>query len=195
MVILRRVSAFPEVTTLKKITAFCLAAAALIALASCSFEFSRSRNTVQDGVAYYKSATRSVCFAGAAEISEDATELTIPDEVEGCRVIALGGTWGASGTPEPFAIYPKGAEFPVDRDSLPDGANVTEMKIELYLGKNIEEINNSPRGYFPMGDGRYVHLTVNVTCDKDNAYFYSEDGILYESESGEMIDYFEYAKD
>jgi len=173
-----------------------LAAAALLLLSSCSLEYTTSRYVTKDGVNYYTSSTRKTCFAGECVIGSDADELTIPDEVDGYRVAALGGITGRSGAPMPFIISLPGARYPCLKEDLPEGANVTEKDIVLRLGKNIETVNEVPMGYLYVEKmDEYVHLTVYVVCDGDNPYYYSEGGRLFERKSGELVETFEYSSE
>lgn len=180
---------------MKRIISAVLVLASLF-LVSCSLEFSAGRTVTEDGVTYYKSAFRDVCFVGACLLEDGDEELVIPDEVDGHKVISLGGTAGSGSNPIPFLIYSENTYYPCSKDDLPEDAVISERTITLRLGKNVETINNFPRGYYNVKDtNEYVHLTVYVTCDGDNSYYYSKDGKLYETEGDELVTFFEYVSE
>ncbi len=180
---------------MKKVFSALVAVAVVLLLASCSLEFSNKHYVEKDGANYYTSLTRDICFVGTVILPEGATEFVIPDEVDGNRVISLGGLCGANGTPEPFALCPSGTgdTFPVSAEDIPSGAVVTEQTVVLKIGKYVESINAFPTGYFKVTDrDEYIRLAVRVECDSENEYFYSEDGRLY-GKDGNEITYFDYA--
>jgi len=171
-----------------------LLAAAILALPSCSIEYNEGHVLKKDGFKYYTSATRKNCFAGPVTVSVEDTVVEVPDEVDGYKVIALGGALGASKRPQPFYIYFEGVDYLIDPDDIPDDTEVIEKTFELRLGKNVSDVSGVMKGWFRNADSTKVfHITVNVVCSEENGTFRSDNGKLYRKSDGSLVDSFEYA--
>lgn len=134
----------------------------------------------------------------------DGAELVIPDEVDGCRVTALGGYYGR-GVTVPFCVrapeewstqfnrFAIGGGAPDEAEEDDPNAAVSDCVLYLLLGKNLEEINCVALGSYASADGqRALRLRWHVTCDEANKTFYSENGRLYYRATGEAVESFHY---
>ena len=132
--------------------------------------------------------------------SEETMDFTVPDTVFGYRVTALGGYVGR-GAPYAFTVeLPESfghtrESFGEDlwdyaREKYPN-AEVVELPFTVHIGKNLEEIREelfgSYYGVTPEGQEVLYHVTLTVDCDPENKTFYSENGVLYDRETGEAV--------
>ena len=131
---------------------------------------------------------------------EETMDFTVPDTVFGYRVTALGGYVGR-GAPYAFTVeLPESfghtrESFGEDlwdyaREKYPN-AEVVELPFTVHIGKDLEEIRQELFGsyYSFTTEGHEVlyHVTLTVDCDPENKTFYSEDGVLYDRETGEAV--------
>ena len=166
---------------------------------------------------YINNAEGSFC-AGYSERLEDAfwgeyiwdgTEekmnIIIPDEYNGVVVKTLGGYCGR-GVPTPFTVdFADSAKESLSPNAdrwyntsvinSTENSNVTHLKFDLHISKNIKEIENLYLDKFIFAEyaqnGQtyckvYV-LTFNITCDDDNKYFYANDGKLYYKKDDSLV--------
>lgn len=131
---------------------------------------------------------------------EETMDFTVPDTVFGYRVTALGGYVGRGAPyaftvelPESFGHTREG--FGEDlwdyaREKYPN-AEVVELPFTVHIGKDLEEIRQELFGsyYSFTTEGHEVlyHVTLTVDCDPENKTFYSENGVLYDRETGEAV--------
>lgn len=131
---------------------------------------------------------------------EETMDFTVPDTVFGYRVTALGGYVGRGAPcaftvelPESFGHTREG--FGEDlwdyaREKYPN-AEVVELPFTVHIGKNLEEIRQelfgSCYGFTAEGHEVLYHVTLTVDCDPENKTFYSENGVLYDRETGEAV--------
>lgn len=131
---------------------------------------------------------------------EETMDFTVPDTVFGYRVTALGGYVGRGAPyaftvelPESFGHTREG--FGEDlwdyaREKYPN-AEVVELPFTVHIGKDLEEIRQelfgSCYGFTTEGHEVLYHVTLTVDCDPENKTFYSENGVLYDRETGEAV--------
>ena len=131
---------------------------------------------------------------------EETMDFTVPDMVFGYRVTALGGYVGR-GAPYAFTVeLPEG--FGHMRESFGEdlwdyaleqypNAEVVELPFTVHIGKDLEEIRQelfgSYYGFTAEGHEVLYHVTLTVDCDPENKTFYSENGVLYDRETGEAV--------
>ena len=131
---------------------------------------------------------------------EETMDFTVPDTVFGYRVTALGGYVGRD-APYAFTVeLPEGfghtrESFGEDlwdyaREKYPN-AEVVELPFIVHIGKDLEEIRHelfgSYYGFTAEGHEVLYHVTLTVDCDPENKTFYSENGVLYDRETGEAV--------
>ena len=131
---------------------------------------------------------------------EETLDFTVPDTVFGYRVTALGGYVGR-GAPYAFTVeLPERfghlresfdtEDWDFAREKHPN-AEVVELPFTVHIGRNLEEIREaafgSCYGFTPEGKEVLYHITLTVDCDPENKTFYSENGILYDRETGEAV--------
>lgn len=131
---------------------------------------------------------------------EETMDFTVPDTVFGYRVTALGGYVGR-GAPYAFTVeLPESfghtrESFGEDlwdyaREKYPN-AEVVELPFTVHIGKDLEEIRQelfgSYYGFTAEGHEVLYHVTLTVDCDLENKTFYSENGVLYDRETGEAV--------
>ena len=156
------------------------------------------------------------CFAGwyRLQVVQESYEITVPDEFDGCPVTMLGGVEGgytARGMYLPFyidlAIFmnaEEGTAFAgVYDSSLEERTFDVEYTVEpvvfvLNIGKNLKTVYAVDMDeYYPHvnedGSVTFYYPVVYIRCSEDNPNFYSENGKLYDRETGELIDDFAYA--
>ncbi len=137
--------------------------------------------------------------------------ITIPDTFRGVPVVNIGGYFGTHAPPHPFRIYladpatcaPQGSTYQKAFGSfyfsnIKETYTVQNIVFDLYIGKNIRHIESidMDRYYSYLNEDNTLtlyHPVVRVHCSKDNKYFYSEDGKLYNRENHNLISDFEYA--
>ena len=129
------------------------------------------------------------------DLSEEGRVVTVPDEVEGLRILKLGGYYGR-GLPMPFTVL---TPYPA---ALPEGETAVNEKdpepcvFTLRLGPELREIENVgwPAVFYVERDGEYVLMAAcfYVEADPANKHFYSEDGILYRRSDGAKVEEIDY---
>ena len=131
---------------------------------------------------------------------EETMDFTVPDMVFGYRVTALGGYVGR-GAPYAFTVeLPEG--FGHMRESFGEdlwdyaleqypNAEVVELRFTAHVGKNLRKVElarvTNMRVEAPDGREVLYHVTLTVDCDPENKTFYSENGVLYDRETGEAV--------
>ncbi|MCQ2440830.1 MAG: hypothetical protein MJ076_02895, partial [Clostridia bacterium] len=97
---------------MKKLISIIFVVIILLSLCSCSFEYDYTKGKIVDGVYYVFSSTRKICFASVYTWDEKDKNITIniPNEVDGNKVVALGGYTGR-GVPTRFGISTKNAKI------------------------------------------------------------------------------------
>lgn len=136
----------------------------------------------------------------------DTMEITIPDELDGLPVTALGGVYG-NGTTEFFFIddvqradydyYTPPAEYTSMNDKILSCDEIVYLDFTLNIGPNLKKFNFSGKPFaydLREKDGKttaYVYRFY-INCSEDSLWYISENGILYDSTSHARIDSFYY---
>lgn len=160
------------------------------------------RDTVTaEGVEYHCNTVSRRAFAGEYHWDGDLDRRTIsiPDDVAGCRVTALGGFVGR-GAPAPFGVIfpeeenPFWSQIVKDRYRGADGAlPVTEVVFTLELGASVEELKNifaDNEPYYTVdaeGNDVFYQAVYYVVCAPENRTFHSRDGRLYRRADGTPV--------
>lgn len=157
-----------------------------------------------DGQCYYRNLlTRQAFAAGVDWNGEDGAVITIPDEVHGYRVTALGG-YSGRGVPTAFTLNApemwnikaclgdSGTAADAEKDY--PNAKIVDCTMTLKLGKNVKKLNEVGcfgfYGYDENGVETVWRLRWNVECDEGNETFYAKDGRLYRCADGEAVEAF-----
>ena len=158
------------------------------------------------GQRYYRNLLTHRAFAADVEWDgEDGAVITIPDEVHGCKVTALGGYFGR-GVPAAFMLkepetWNAGASFgdaEVAADAEKDYPNAKSVvcTMTLKLGKNVRELNEVScfglQGLDENGAETAWRFRWYVECDEENETFYAENGRLYTRADGKLVTDFIY---
>ena len=107
--------------------------------------------TDTDGQRYYRNLLTRQAFAADVDWNgEDGVVITIPDEVHGYRVTALGG-YSGRGVPTAFALNAPemwsittcfgDAETVADAEKDYPNAKIVDCAMTLKLGKNVKRLN------------------------------------------------------
>lgn len=202
---------------MKKWIAILLLAVTVFGFSGCileevSFHY-RDRSSI-DGLQLYLNDVADCCFVGEYTITklDKQQEITIPDEYNGYSIIQLGGYYGRGlpiyfylrptddlvNVPQTNEIQTTSYCYPGKMDIQGKG-QIEEMVFTLNIGKNIKTIENVDMDlYLPHlnedGSTTYYHPVVYINCSEENRYFYSENGKLYDKETGELIPGFAYAQ-
>lgn len=173
-----------------------LAALCLFGLSGCAY---LGDSVMQDGQWYQKGFFWNRCFAGIYDWdgTTETMEITIPDEIDGCKVVALGGYVG-KGAPSAFGVHFTGSDMSGMAETE-EVLYVDEERMALYsftlnIGKNVKEIDMVDSCVFATEGFRAVAL-FTVNCSEDNAWFYSKDGKLYDRATDAVVDSFPYYSD
>ena len=130
--------------------------------------------------------------------SVDEPVVLIPETYGEYPVEGLGGFLGR-GVPSRFCIEIKGIKVDTPRVHVSDDSfdwrrkediETEYVDLTLRIGANIREIDAAQFGY-DTGEKLYV-VRVYVCCDPDNRWYYSQDGVLYSKEDGEIVKGFLY---
>lgn len=147
------------------------------------------KSATQGQVSYRLSDRVSQAFASVCtwDLDPTHTSFDIASEIEGSRVIALGGYTG-TGVANPFLIEAEPA-----RKELRTGDPALEqwevpvtwqdLVFTIYVGKNVEKIGCTRESLYygvETEDGICFYRPVcYFVCDEANRTLYSKDGILY----------------
>lgn len=203
---------------MKKYISLCVAICLSFLFSGCDLFLDSSVNYNESGSVngLYIAINRKAncCFVGQYDCSEytENAEIIIPDEYDGVPVTKIGGYYGV-GVPSPFRIELGDAYMNAPSDSdfygvfsgnlesygIEEEYSVEELVFTLRIGKNISEIEFVSMGeYYPHinddGSITFYHPVVNVVCSEENKSFYSKDGKLYNKETDELIEEFNYAQ-
>lgn len=147
-----------------------------------------------NSICYTPSSFRDVCFASVynCKNSTENIEINIPNEINGYRVIAVGGNTG-KGALSPFVIDFPNITAICEETSLPQNAKIVDYDCILNLGDNVRHISVSDmKSYYQInGTNNYIRLVFNVNTS-DNKWFYSVDGKLYRFSDDSIVDMFNY---
>ncbi len=147
------------------------------------------KEAIQGQVLYKLSDRVSEAFASVCtwDLDPTHTSFDIAGEIEGSKVIALGGYTG-TGVANPFVIEAKPAKKEL-RSSDPAleqwEVPVTweDLVFTIYVGKNVEKIGCRREGLYygvETEDGiRFYRPVCYFVCDEANPTLYSKDGVLY----------------
>ncbi len=184
---------------MKKAICILLIGMILFSLCSCCLEYDSSNGKTVDGVYYVFNSVRKICFATeyAWDETEKAVTIRIPDEIDGYKVVSLGGFTG-SGAPNPFGIRPSSEERACGSiECIPEGTDVEKIPVTIVLGKNVKEIGCSMMDDFLQTEnGTYIFLS-SFEIDENNKYFEADGNgkLTYSNYSPERIDRFLYQAD
>lgn len=183
---------------MKKLISIIFAGIIIFSLCSCSFEYDYSKGKTVDGVYYVFSSARKICFASDYAWDEKGKDITIniPDEVDGYKVVALGGFTGR-GLPTPFGISTQNDGLYGSIECIEEDAVVEKIPVTIQLGKNVKQIDCSDMGDFlQTGENTYIFLA-KFEIDKENKYFKADKNgeITYSKYSSDYIDQFNYKTD
>ncbi len=147
------------------------------------------KDAVQGQVRYELSDRGDRAFASvcAWDLNPAHTTFDIAGEIEGSRVIALGGYIG-TGVPNPFVIQaePAKKELKTSNPALEQWeVPVTweDLEFTVYVGKNVEKIGCGRESLYygvETEEGIAFYRPVcYFVCDEANPTLYSKDGVLY----------------
>ncbi len=131
----------------------------------------------------------------------ETMEITIPNEINGKPVTALGGDsdyfYINNSKLEEYPYYTPPAEYTNIKDKILSCDEIVYYDITLNLGSNLKSLNFSgtPFAYeLHVVDGKNVAYVYRfyVNCDEANVYHFSKDGIIYDSVSEQPIKKFCY---
>ena len=164
-------------------------------LPDCCYNY-HANSIVRENIRYETNSFFSRCLATSFEWPEGQNSITlsIPDKVDGYRVISLGGFVG-SGAPAPFMPQIPGTQMVYSEGTLPEDAVVEQYHMTLVLGKYVRETRFVGMDmYYYMGDGRYIQILVTVDPG-ENTYYGVKDGRLYYKADGQVVKGFFYTSD
>ena len=155
-----------------------------------------------DGLRYYRNPLTRQTFAADAEWDgEDGAVITVPDEVHGYKVTALGG-YSGRGVPSAFMLkVPETWDAEESFGDAQSAANAASMKsvvctLTLRIGKNVRELNEVScfglQGRDETGEETAWRFHWYVECDEENETFYAENGRLYTRADGKLVKDFIY---
>ena len=163
----------------------------LLLLVSCTGSITgyTGKDAVQGQVRYSISDRGNKAFASDCTWDLDPAHTTfdIVSEIEGSRVIALGGYTG-TGVPNPFVIRaePAKKELKTSNPALEQWeVPVTwqDLEFTVYVGKNVEKIGCGRESLYygvETEEGITFYRPVcYFVCDEANPTLYSKDGVLY----------------
>lgn len=129
------------------------------------------------------------------------TEITIADEIDGAKVISLGGYRG-TGAAEAFTILPDAPVSDYYVSGLPDpqdySTDITwqDLVFTVHIGKNVKDVVRCASAeYIGMpAENRidFYHPVCYFECDPDNPYLYARDGVLYSRKDDTTFDELKY---
>lgn len=180
---------------MKKLISIILFGILMLSLCSCSLEYDYSKGKTVDGVYYVFSSVRKICFASHYTWDEKDKNITIniPDEVDGYKVVALGGFTG-SGAPTPFGIFTPNAIMGGSIGCIDENAIVEKISVTIHLGKNVKEIDCTNMNHFlQTKKGTYIFLA-KFEIDDNNEYFKADESgkLTYSKYSQDYLDRFNY---
>lgn len=155
-----------------------------------------------DALRYYRNPLTRQAFAADIEWDgEDGAVITVPDEVHGYKVTALGG-YSGRGVPSAFMLkvpetWDAGESFG-DAQSAADDTNAKSVvcTLTLKIGKNVSKLNEvscfGVQGRDENGEETAWRFHWYVECDEGNETFYAEDGRLYTRADGKLVTDFIY---
>lgn len=157
--------------------------------------FYDTRDTA-DGFSIVINEKAKCCYAAGYVLTEEsARNIVIPEMHSGYPVTQLGGYYGR-GVADPFYIALAENQSVVEGGML-ENAEIIEVRFNLYISKNISEINGIADLYTldvnEEGEKIAYHPTVYVICDEENEHFYSENGKLY-TKDGTLTEGFAYSE-
>lgn len=163
----------------------------LLLLVSCigSITGYTGKEAVQGQVLYILSDRDKKAFASVCtwDLDPTHTSFDIAGEIEGSKVIALGGYTG-TGVANPFVIEAKPArkelwtsDPTLEKWEVP--VTWEDLVFTVYVGKNVEKIGCGREGLYygvETEDGiRFYRPVCYFVCDEANPTLYSKDGVLY----------------
>ena len=163
----------------------------LLLLVSCTGSITgyTGKEAVQGQVLYRLSDRGKKAFASVCtwDLDPTHTSFDIAGEIEGSKVIALGGYTG-TGVANPFVIEAKPArkelwtsDPALEKWEVP--VTWEDLVFTIYVGKNVEKIGCGREGLYygvETEDGiRFYRPVCYFVCDEANPTLYSKDGVLY----------------
>ena len=163
----------------------------LLLLVSCTGSITgyTGKEAVQGQVLYILSDRGKEAFASVCtwDLDPTHTSFDIAGEIEGSKVIALGGYTG-TGVANPFVIEAEPArkelwtsDPALEKWEVP--VTWEDLVFTVYVGKNVEKIGCGREGLYygvETEDGiRFYRPVCYFVCDEANPTLYSKDGVLY----------------
>ena len=143
----------------------------------------------EDAQKYYVNKISRRAFAGSYiwDGDPDHMTVTIPDEVDGLPVTALGGYYGR-GVPTFFGVtLPEAYRSTITPQEWMEVQE--ELVFTVELSKHVKELNCVDMGYDTVGvrPGTAVryHVSYVYQYDAENPTFYARDGVLYRRSDGQ----------
>lgn len=177
-----------------------LSALLLIFLCSCGdWSLSYSQQTDLDGwhaaldVDHHRAFVSDYTWDG--DLSEEGRQLVIPETIEGCTVMKIGGYFGR-GLPMPFSVSTPAAGG--EEKEIMNPNNPKPLVFTLVINKSLSEIENvrmasnddeaPDRIYLEEGDWLCAYdVYFRVKVDEENKTFYEKDGKLYEKSGNKLV--------
>ncbi len=178
-----------------------------LCLSSCSLTYAYQAD--ENGIQICYSELENNAFIGSVSLeSEETEEIILPNEYNGIPITVLGGYFGR-GVPTPFNVifdspHEEGKGFITWNDETDDSfkdATIHDLTLSLILPKNLKSIDYVEKyvhGVELTNEDGTTHAEIYrvrlcLSIDENNAYFYSEDGKLYDRKTNQLINEFIYA--
>ncbi|MBQ3497704.1 MAG: helix-turn-helix transcriptional regulator [Clostridia bacterium] len=181
----------------------------LLRLTSVMFQLvSESTNLNGLEITYYNAFDFACADCYIADEETKVLEITIPDECNGIPIKKIGRK-----NLSPFFIdiadlymnAPENSDYSstvytidaLTSNAIEESFTIQNVVFKLNIGKNINQIRNVDMDtYYPHinedGSLTFYHPVVDIYCSKDNEYFYSKDGKLFNKKTNELITDFAY---
>lgn len=177
---------------MKKIIVLSIMVYMIMSCCGCCLEY--GKKSLEEGdFRYEMSSIRKECFVfyNGWDGDEDNMTINIADEVNGYKVVTLGGYIG-TGYPMEFHIDIPDIQAATDCwcSDLPEDAEVITYHFTVNLGKNIRKIYSwGLDEYCRVADtNQYRQVLLTVNCTEENKYFYSIDGKLYNKSDDTLVE-------
>ena len=164
-------------------------------LYSCDWDFVYEKRISYGNLYFSPHKFADVCRVdyGVWNSAETSFEFKIPDEVDGHRVTVWGNDY-----PAPFLLHIDRSVMSCGKELLPDDARIVPLHLTIHIGANLREIRAIEMKdlYQDCNDPQvYYQILVTIHCSTENPFFYSENGKLYQKNTGTMIEAFYYETD
>ncbi len=176
---------------MKKICSMvCMACITLLLFCGCCLTYSfESEGNMDFG---YSKIERNAYIAICTVSCKEKAEIFIPDEYKGYPVTELGGYFGR-GVPCPFGVDIVDKNEPFHEQ---EGEEYGEdFIVYVHIGKNIRKAKylSCTDEFFRSEDGAAHHVVFYFIVSEDNAFFTSENGVLYDRATNAPVPKIDYA--